>query len=282
MNVDIPTLLTLVFGPVPISLAVASLAKSVSGGVVKGHFDRAMLELKTESAKEVEHWKTQLEITAEELREKRASVQSREARLRLIVLELSTPALETIQSLARRLDNILEDKLDEALVPDFVPPAGWSMTHEYARASTLYVFARYFALRTRLCERLGNELFKADGERDAFVKQLYDTGDFLSAFPLSALDALGDSSEDAQVFTLQQDAIGAAITVPTHGEPRVMNFTEFLAAQEGAPLVAVLKPLDLFLQKACRLHRVRRRLALFATALKGVRVSCTEVLSSSQ
>jgi hypothetical protein len=290
VTLDLQTTLLLVFGPVPVSLAVMFVAKAAVNGSIKHFFDRSIAEFKSEAATELAQLKSRLQAEAERVREERKVSLDRDERVRAVLAELSAPALDTIASLRRRLKNILEEELADALAAGFTARPGWSMTHDYARTSTVYIVGKYFALRSRLCSALGNEVFDADGKREEFVNTLYKVGGLLSAYPLldsagnDLLAALPAPEQDMQIFSFQQDAIGTAMTKSANGAQASLDYVELLGAladpTRGPTLGALLKPLDDFLEHISAAPRVRKRLELFSSALEEeVERACKRVLA---
>ena len=231
-----------------------------------------------------------------------ATLRRREAkaeRIRQEVLLWTNPVLGAVKSLESRLDNILANDLHLALDPAKARqerPVGsdWSMDYEYVMESTLFLFAEYFAWIRLLQERLSFELFHSQETRTRFDQAMWDVSDAIGHLPLPAkfvpkknsakpagTHEDGSEDKDAQVFALQQRAIGEFLIDREAGTPRVRGYPEFLEARERderfnralAPLVTLLQGVN-----PCTTKRWRR-LGATLGALGQLERECDQVLA---
>jgi hypothetical protein len=127
--------------------------------------------------------------------------------------------------------------------------------------------------------QLGDDFFRLTGKRKEFVAQLFATNAPLSVWSLKNLGSVPDdvdAAKDAQVFTLQQDAIGAAMIVARSRGARMLSYAAFLRALKkpgGGPLADVLDPLAKFLALVEPGTAVWWRLKLFDQKLEALQES---------
>jgi len=262
-------------------LAVAGFAvKTVADHVISARFDESLEKLKAQQDRELEAFKGLLAENAQVHAEARAATRERDARVRAVLAQVAPATLDAINALSARLDNILRQELYNALQPGFTRVAGWSMTHAYARDSTQFAFARFFAARVRLCAFLGDEEFKQDGQREAFVGKLYAATKPLSDWPF-APSSPADSTDDAQLFFQDQDAIGAMLIDRADKAIRTLDYAEFLLKAHDSKQVELgraLANLDAVLRAARPNSVAWRRLEALQRNFEDLRMACTEVL----
>jgi hypothetical protein len=234
-----------------------------------------------------------------------ATLRRREAkaeRIRQEVLLWTNPVLGAVKSLESRLGNILSDKLYLGLDPtqareERPVQSDWSMDYEYVMESTLFLFAEYFAWIRLLQERLSFELFESQETRARFDAAMWDVSNEIGHLPLPAKfiskkppekpvgkQKDGHEDKDAQVFALQQRAIGEFLIDREAGTPRVRGYPEFLEARERderftralAPLVTLLQGIT-----PCTAKRWRRLEATLG-ALGKLKDECDQVLGGRQ
>lgn len=292
MIIDWKAIVALIVTPTAIVAMVGWAAKAFVEQSLKNLFARSLVAIKAEKDRELEEFKetaqqrlatleANLEARAAIAQEGRATARDRDERVRLALIQVAAPARDAIDGLLRRLENILRDDLHYALDPSYAPTTGWSMTHRHALESTTYAFAKYFALRTKLCAVLGDEVFNAQGDREAFVQKLYAATQPLSRWPLGGLELSGPPEKDLQVFTLEQDAIGGAMTLRDGSNARILEYSELLQALNQPAdkhLKDVLGPLRSFLTQAHPGTRVWGRLELLEAALHQLRKDCDQIL----
>ncbi len=207
--------------------------------------------------------------------------EKRRERIRVEVLRWANPILGAISSLESRLANILDDQLSNALDPDLADqerPADpdWAIGYDYAMESTLYLFAEYFAWIRLLQTGLSLELFESEEEKDRFDKAVWAVTDALADWPHERVD--GDGA-DAQVFTLQQRAIGELLIRREGDVPRVLGYPEFLAERANDPrFEPVLAPLTALVRGVTLGSKRWQRLDLARDALGALRLQCDELL----
>ena len=206
----------------------------------------------------------------------------KQERIRTEILRWANPLLGTIEGLESRLDNILDSSLYLALDPAKKkkprPVDGnWAIGYEYAFESTLFLFAEYFAWVRLLQADLSLELFESQEAKKRFDEAVWKVSGALSSWPDKRI--LGEG-EDAQVFALQQRAIGEFLIVRDGDRPRVAGYPEFLAAKEGDPRFAhVLAPLEALLQGVRPKTKRYQRLTNTREALGELKAHCDELLA---
>lgn len=206
--------------------------------------------------------------------------EQRKERLREQVLRWANPILDTVTSLESRLGNILDDSLYLALEPkakkDRPVHEDWAMDLAYARESTVFLFADYFAWVQLLRERLSFELFESQETKDAFFASLWNVSGALSRWPDAKVTGAG---HDTQVFALQQRAIGELLILRDADSPRVMGYPAFLAAgKDDGRFAEILAPLDRLLSGVTPETKRWRRLENTRDALDDLKALCDELL----
>jgi hypothetical protein len=204
-----------------VAAAGSGIVAIASGGLGLRN-QRRLNELDTEREKEVADHKAALEERAGE-----------KQRIREEVLRWTNPVLDAVDALKSRLDNILNDDLYLALRhgrkarpvdPD------WAASYDYVFPSTLYLFANYFAWIRLVQEKLSFELFESEQVKERFFEALWRVNKALASWPQPEVVGRG---RDAQVFALQQRAIGEAVIRRDLESPRPMTVPEFLNAYDN-------------------------------------------------
>lgn len=202
-------------------------------------------------------------------------------RLREEVLRWANPVLDAVEGLESRLDNILTKGLYQALHKDRknrrVKP-DWAVSYDYVFPTTLFLFANYFAWIRLLQERLSYELFESEQVEKRFFDALWAVSKTLSDWPRSGVHGGG---RDAQVFVLQQRAIGEAVILRDTESPRPMTVPEFVSAygNKNEPTFnAILEPLRELVEDLERGTKRWARLSLTLTELRAFRERCRELL----
>jgi hypothetical protein len=207
--------------------------------------------------------------------------EKRKERIRDEVLRWANPVLGAVTGLESRLTNILDDGLFVALDPrrageERPVDEDWAIGYEYALESTLFLFAEYFAWIRLLQERLSFELFETQETKDRFFDAIWDVSNALSRWPDEKV--MGGGS-DAQVFVLQQRAIGELLVHREEERPRVLSYPEFLAARESdARFDRVLAPLASLLTGVRPQTKRWQRLEGTRLAVGGLRQHCDQLL----
>ncbi len=197
----------------------------------------------------------------------------RRERVREAVDRWGDDAFDAVKSLRRRLDNILDRGAHVALAQDceeHIAPS-WSMTHGYYMNSTLYLFARLFFMDRILRLEIGEEVFGARDAKDEVVQQLDRMIRELSS------NRLHTGAGDRQVFRLQQQAIGEAVSEPGAVPPRCLTYVDFVGQLERGermlprvlePLRKLLIDLELESTRAERLRGFNQALAALQAVLE--------------
>jgi hypothetical protein len=259
---------------------------------VKTRSDRELAELKaradTELAFAKERWETALlEQKAEFDREMAmfqtslASEAARADRIREQIVRWANPIFGSVMDLTGRLRNILQDRgylaLSEETDRDI--GANWSIRYEYFLSSTIFLFCQYLCWIRLLQESLSFELFEKHEAKDKFFGKVYAVGRNLSAYPLEELGGL-PSSEDLQVFNLQQRAIGELLIVQDGAERRCMRYSEFLQKWPDPVFKRLLDPLIRFVDGLTPANSRRwKRLELMFQSLEDLHEQCRVLLA---
>lgn len=218
--------------------------------------------------------------------------EARKERTRQEVLRWANPILNSVQSLESRLDNILNDGLYVMLAPEVRPKASrllptrtrlhqlidpdWAVSYEYVMPSTLFHFAEYFAWVRLLLERLSFELFESQQTQERFFEAIWGVTKALSSWPK---DEVVGEGHDAQVFALQQRAIGELV-IDREGESiRILTYREFLDALDSdASFASLFDPLRSFLEGVTPGTKRWSRLEGTRTALQTLDHECRTLL----
>ena len=199
--------------------ALIAAAVAIASGVLGLLNQRRLNDLDTEGKKKV--------IDHQAIVDERASEKER---IREQVLRWTNPVLGAVEGLESRLDNILNKDLDQALHKDRknrrVKP-DWAVSYDYVLPTTLYLFANYFAWIRLLQEKLSFELFESEQVKKRFFDAMWRVSETLSEWPHPGVHGGG---RDAQVFALQQRAIGEAVIRRDTESARPMTVPEFLSA----------------------------------------------------
>jgi hypothetical protein len=207
--------------------------------------------------------------------------EQKKERIREEVLRWANPVLDTVRSLESRLRNILKDDLYLALNPRVAKKPrpvreDWAIDYKYTLESTTFLFAEFFAWFWRLRQELSLELFESQEAKKGFDDALWAVARSLSDWPAD----LGDNGTDAQVFVLQQRAIGEFLIQRDGEELRVAGYPEFLRLQESSSqFVHVLVPLKILLEGLQPDTKRYRRLQNTHEALGALRVQAEALLS---
>jgi hypothetical protein len=207
--------------------------------------------------------------------------EARQERIREEVLRWTNPILGAVEGLESRLDNILNDGLHLALDPRHAGekrPAhpDWAASYNYTMPSTLFLFAEYFAWIRLLQERLSFELFESQETKDRFFAATWGVTKALSSWPRAGIVGKG---QDAQVFALQQRAIGELVICRDGEKPRSMTFPEFLEALDDDKRVrTLLDPLSVLLEAVEPDTKRWSRLEGTLKALQDLELECRALL----
>lgn len=206
---------------------------------------------------------------------------AQEQRIREEVLRWTNPVLDAVDALESRLKNILNDGLHRALHKgrkDRPVNPDWAVSYEYVLPTTLYLFANYFAWIRLLQEKLSFELFESEQVKKRFFDAMWRVSKTLSDWPRPEVRGWG---RDAQVFALQQRAIGEAVIRRDTDRGRPMTIPEFLSAygNKNEPTFnAILQPLRELLEELERDSQRWARLSLTLTELHAFGEECRALL----
>jgi len=209
---------------------------------------------------------------------------AQQERIRDEVLRWTNPVLGAVRGLESRLDNILNKKLDQALHKsrkDRPVHPDWAVSYDYVLPTTLYLFANYFAWIRLLQEKLSFELFESEQVKQRFIDSMWAVSKTLSDWPHPDVDGWG---RDAQVFALQQRAIGEALIRRDTETARAMTVPEFLSAYDNKDeptFNALLEPLRVLVEDLEPETKRWARLSLTLSALKDFREECRALLERS-
>jgi hypothetical protein len=227
----------------------------------------------------------------------------REARIertREEVLLWANPILNSVLGLKSRLENILKDNLHVALSPssagvDRPVNPDWSISYAFVMPSTLFFFAEYFAWVQLLRERVSLELFESQDSHKRFSNATWEVTKALGDWPIErdvvenrrvfTREGAGETKasstqEDAQVFALQQRAIGELLIERDTEPPRVLTYRAFVDAFHSDALYASLfEPLRSLLRDLEPETKRWTRLECTFTALTALEHECRTLLS---
>lgn len=228
-----------------------------------------------------------VEAAAAELSNQRAlqtveAEAAREERLRQELIRWANPILGAVYDLESRLHNLLHSGGHLALSPQTVGRVNpnWSISYEYMMQSTLYLFGQYFAWVQLFEQEISFELFGTQETKDAFRVKVREVERCLAAFPPRRYDCEG---KDAQLFALQQRAIGQSLIVSDGGSSRCSTYPEFVEQLAGSeptfeqhfdPLKALLLGLNRDPADEC----CWKRLDATLQALSDLKVHCERLL----
>lgn len=238
------------------------------------------VELGFEKSNELEQIRAALSLSRDQAGWRQEAVSARNDRIRAEVLRWANPILGAIQELERRLVNILEDHAEVALSPSLSKGVaeGWSIRYDYFMPSTLYLFAQYFYWVRRLQIEMSFELFETQADKDKFFEHIGAVGAALGNHPMDGWR--GSYAGDTQVFSLQQRAIAAAMTVRSDGS-RCMEVDEFMDAWLDSPLSDALCPLKALLEGVDASSAARWfRLEQVHVALRAFKAHCVAILKA--
>ena len=236
----------------------------------KERWETALLEQKAAFDREMAMFQTGL-----------ASEAARADRIREQIVRWANPIFGSVMDLTGRLRNILQDRGYLALSEETDRDIGadWSIRYEYFLSSTIFLFCQYFCWIRLLQESLSFELFEKHEAKDEFFGKVYAVGRNLSAYPLKELDGL-PSSEDFQVFNLQQRAIGELLIVQDGAERRCMRYSEFLQKWTDPVFKRLLDPLIRFVDRLRPTDSRRwKRLELMLQSLEDLHEQCRVLLA---
>jgi hypothetical protein len=258
---------------VELAVALISGGIAVASWLYSYRTQRSLVMLQDRLDKERQQELARYEARLEEQSE-------RKERIREEVLRWANPVFGAVQGLERRLDNILNDNYYLALrETDEERPVDpdWAVSYEYALPTTLFLFAEYFAWVRLLQERLSFELFESEETKERFFAAMWQVSKALSSWPKEEVTGSGP---DAQVFALQQRALGELVIQRGAGDPRPMSLPEFLeaygAGRDAFPVL--LKPLRDLVEDVRPKTKRWARLSLVHKELREFEDECKRLL----
>ncbi len=236
-------------------------------------------ELKASADYELEAIRNHFQTDLEEYKLKLASNASREERLRNEVLHWANPILGAVRDLKGRLHNILHQEAYFALDKDSADKidANWSITYDYFRPSTCYLFVQYFCLMRLFEQKLSFEFFASQKEKDEFVSVLHKVSHALSACP----PVYPGNGKDIQIFRLQQRAIGEAFIAEKDSGDLCVSYPRFLTRLKNSEDTVVLAPIFRLIESVRPHDRRWIRLEAVHNCLAKLEEHCLNVLVSA-
>src|SRR5277367_1981613 len=193
--------------------ALGWLGKQAISNLLKNESEKYKADLKRENDNEILRAKNELDRGMAVYKQQLQAVAKSDERIRSEILTWANPILEAVNGLESRLRNILTTKGYKALEPGFTL-AEWSVTYDYFFNSTLFLFGQYFCWTHMLHQELSFELFRSEKEMKDFFAKVDKVNSKLSDFPPffeGQEKEYEGSGHDAQIFRLQQRAIGEII-----------------------------------------------------------------------
>ena len=248
--------------------SAADSALKVQEAELKLKTDRHLADLTAKNQTELERLKAGI-----------ATGTARAERVRQEIERWANPISGAVDDLKARLFNIRQLGGHTGLSPGGAPPAGWKIGYDYFLPSTVFIFAQYFCWIRLLQESLTFELFP-QAEKDEFLKRVRAVGHPLSTWPMEGPPVDAEPEDDAQIFALQQRAIGDSMIVPDAGGVRCMRAGAFLDSWSDAAFRAKFQPLVAFLDGLTPDRALRwERLARMDVALEDLSELCRNILA---
>lgn len=207
-----------------------------------------------------------------------AEARSWRERVRRETLKWTTPILMSTDELNSRLGNLLEGGAYPALHASWRRPEAWSMSHDYLYSSTLYLFSAYFSYVVMLRRALNFELFRSQEDKDRLFQGLDAVASMLASYPAP----WSSGGRDAQVFRLQQRAIGELMLLDGVDGPTCLTLADFTERLGEECFLRQLAPLRELIdglapvQGDCRWQR----LAATRQALTALSGTCSQLLAT--
>ena len=205
---------------------------------------------------------------------------ARQERVRKEVIRWANPIKVSVDSLEKRLNDIVNDNGYLALDKDCknkINP-NWSITYEYYIPSTLFLFAQYFGWVQLIKEELSYELVQSKTKEVNLLDKFDNVSHALSAFP--PRPKFECKKRDLQIFTLQQRAIADLMLQDRgNGSRTCISYPEFLKKMKDPSFSAHFKSLLTFVDNLnpsddCRWKRMGQTLE----ALKDLQDGCNKFI----
>ena len=249
---------------------------------LKRNADERLAEIDRDTKESLQRQQHEFSLQQQAAQARGIADAARVERARQEIERWANPILGAVRELRSRLGNILR----HTGYPALSPTAGqhtnpdWSIDYDYFMPSTVFLFCQYFCWERLLHEKLTFDVFRQGADKDRFLARLTDVRTPLSRWPLEeAPDA--PPGDDAQLFSLQQRALGEILIEETEAGARCMRAADFFARWSDAAFQARFAPLVRLLQDVrpggFRWERLERML----TALSGLEQECMAVLTPS-
>jgi hypothetical protein len=276
--IEIGGLIGLVIGL--IIAALGWLGKQVISSLLKKESEKYKADLKKENDQEILRAKNELDRGMLVYKQELEIVAKSDDRIRCEILTWANPILESVNGLESRLQNILTTKGYKALEPGFSLPE-WSVTYEYFLNSTLFLFGQYFCWTHMLHQELSFELFRSQREMKDFFAKVDEVNSKLSDFPpfFEGQEKEYDGSgHDAQIFRLQQRAIGEMLAARRGNRRACRSYASFLAKLTDQDFRQAFDPVRRLVDKLQPEDRRWKRLVHAHTALTELQTECNRLL----
>jgi len=256
------------------------LGKRALDTVLKAKLDKHKSDLERENAAEMLAAKNRFDKGLAEYKQELEAVAKSDDRIRSEVLAWANPILDAVNGLESRLRNILTTKGYRALDSSFSDPE-WSVTHDYFLDSTLFLFGQYFCWTQMLRQEMSFELFRSQKEMKEFFAKVDGVSGKLSDYP----PHFGEKEEeykgtgnDAQVFRLQQRAIGETLAT-RRGERRACrSYASFLTKLPEQNFQCVFDPVRKLVDKVKPEEKRWQRLLDAHATLIELQAECNRLL----
>ena len=276
--VEIGGLIGLVLGL--IITALGWLGKLVISNLLEKESAKYKADLKKENDQEILRAKNELDRGMAAYKQQLEVVAKSDDRIRSEILTWANPILGSVNSLESRLRNILTTKGYEALESGFSLPE-WSVTYDYFLSSTLFLFGQFFCWTHMLRQELSFELFRSQKEMKDFFAKVDKVGSKLSDFPPffegkeKEYDGTG---HDAQIFRLQQRAIGEMLATRRGNRRACRSYASFLSKLADQDFSRAFDPVRKLVDKLKPEDRRWKRLVDTHAALVELQSECNRLL----
>lgn len=241
--------------------------------------DLQLAEIDRRAKEQLQQQQHQLSLLQQDAQARNRTQAEQAERTRQEIERWANPILGAVRELHARLGNILEHDGYPALSrsgaggihPD------WSIDFDYFMSSTVFLFCQYFCWERLLQERLTFDLFGEGTSKDRFLARLRDVREPLSMWPLKARS--NRPSGDAQVFILQQRALGEALIEQSGADVRCMRAADFFDRWNDPVFRARFAPLERLLDEVTPDSVRGTRLKRTRDALAALEKECETVLA---
>jgi len=260
--------------------ALGWLGKQAISNLLKNESEKYKADLKRENDNEILRAKNELDRGMAVYKQQLQAVAKSDERIRSEILTWANPILEAVNGLESRLRNILTTKGYKALEPGFTL-AEWSVTYDYFFNSTLFLFGQYFCWTHMLHQELSFELFRSEKEMKDFFAKVDKVNSKLSDFPPffeGQEKEYEGSGHDAQIFRLQQRAIGEILATRRGDRRACRGYSSFLAKSKDQDFSSAFDPVRRLVEKVQPEERRWKRLMDTHAALMELQNECNRLL----